>query len=83
MPLLVGAIAWVPSAALLVLTDRAPRPSRADVAARGERGTMSSAQRSAFLWRWSGGIGPVFFSYALRIHTMRSHPVTDRQTLRC
>ena len=67
MPLAVGAIAWVPSAALLLLTDRCPRPSAADVAERCERGTMSAAARWGFLCRWLGGLGPLIAAYALLV----------------
>ena len=67
MPLVVGALAWVPSALLLVLTDSAPRPSASDVAARCERGTMSSAARYGFIIRYAGGLCPILLAYALLV----------------
>ena len=67
MPLLVGAAAWAPSTAPLILTDRAPRPTASDVAARCARGTMSVRARSAFLWRFGGGLVCVCVAYALLV----------------
>lgn len=67
MPLLVGAIAWVPAVGLLVLTDRSPRPSAADIAARCARGTMSSEARYHFLHTYAGGLVCVCVAYALLV----------------
>ena len=67
MPLAVGVVAWVPSAFLLLITDRAPRPSAADVAARCERGTMPPSARRAFLWRYAFGLACIVLAYALLV----------------
>uniref|UniRef100_A0A7S3SFW2 Uncharacterized protein n=1 Tax=Emiliania huxleyi TaxID=2903 RepID=A0A7S3SFW2_EMIHU len=65
MPLAVGACALTPSAALLLLLDRAPRPSAADVAARTARRPMGGEARRAFLRRWACGLAPLCVAYAL------------------
>ena len=67
MPLVVGAAAWLPAIALVVLTDRLPRPSDADICARSVRGTMTRAQRHGFVREWAGGLALLIVAYALLV----------------
>ena len=73
MPLLVGAIAWVPAVGLLVLTHLAPRPSAADVEARHATGAMSGSSRLRFARQWAAGLVTVVGAYAflVGIRTLR------------
>lgn len=65
MPLVVGASAWAPACALLLLTEAAPRPTALDVAARTKRGAMGPAARRRFVRQWAGGLAPMALAYAL------------------
>jgi len=65
MPLALAAVACPLSCALLVVVDRAPGPSPADVAARTIRAPMTSPERSAFLRAYLPGVLAVVPAYAL------------------
>ena len=65
MPILVGTVAWVPACGLLLILDRAPRPSAADVAERSRRAPMDFRAKRAFLTRWGGGVFLMMLAYAL------------------
>ena len=65
MPLLIGTAAWVPACGLLLVLDRAPKPSEADVAARSRRVPMDLPAKRRFLSRWGGGVFLMMLAYAL------------------
>lgn len=65
MPVVMGLLFLLPFAGFVWLMGRIPPPSAADVAARGERATMTRTSRRAFVAHYGVGFGLLLAAYFL------------------
>ena len=65
MPLVLGLVACLLACVLLYLTDRAPRPSAEDEAARCKRAPMSTTEQRKLLASYAVGLFSLLTAYAL------------------
>lgn len=63
MPLAIGLVMCPASCVLMVMVDRAPPPSRADVAARSARSPMPPAKQAAFVGEYFAGLAALLLVY--------------------
>eukprot|EP00854_Cymbomonas_tetramitiformis_P005204 gene5204-6329_t len=65
MPLIIGSVTMPLASLLLIITDKSPGPSRADVQSRCKRSPMSTRRQWLFVADWGFGIGAMLMTYSV------------------